>query len=45
VTYFKLGEIEAARQHLQQARTNSQTPGDRSLYAAKLERLKQLQTP
>jgi tetratricopeptide (TPR) repeat protein len=45
LAHFKLGEIDAARQHLQQARANSQTRSDRDLYAAKLERLNALQTP
>lgn len=45
LAHFKLGEFDAAREHLQQARANSQTSGDRNLYAGKLERLRELQTP
>jgi len=39
VAYYKLGEIAAARKHLQLAMENSATRGERALYAAKLASL------
>jgi predicted negative regulator of RcsB-dependent stress response len=40
VAHYKLGEVDAARRHLQLALTHSQTRGEKDLYAAKLARLK-----
>lgn len=41
VAHYRLGELDAARHHLQQARQHSSTPREQSLYAAKLEWLKE----
>lgn len=41
VAHYRLGDLDAARRHLQQARSHSTTPREQSLYAAKLEWLKE----
>jgi len=43
LAYFRLGELEPARAHLATAMKSSTTPGERQLYAAKLDYLKSLQ--
>jgi Flp pilus assembly protein TadD len=43
LAHFKLGEVDAAQKQLNLALQNSQTRGDRDLYAAKLARLKSYQ--
>lgn len=45
VAHFKLGEIEAARREMELAQSHSATRGEKDLYAAKLARLKELQSP
>lgn len=40
VAHYKLGEIDAARRHLEEALRHSPTRGEKDLYAAKLEWLK-----
>ena len=45
VAHFKLGEMEAARRELELAQSHSATRGEKDLYAAKLARLKELQSP
>jgi tetratricopeptide (TPR) repeat protein len=43
VAYYNLGELDQAREHLDLAMKNSTTRRDHDLYAAKLDRLQQLQ--
>jgi Flp pilus assembly protein TadD len=45
VAHFKLGEMEAARREMELAQSHSATRGEKDLYAAKLARLKELQSP
>jgi len=44
IANLKLGDVEQARKHLAIAMDNSTTRGDHDLYAAKLDRLRALQT-